>query len=321
MTDAAFDLTGKRIWVAGHRGLVGAALMRRLAAERCELLTADRETLDLTRQQPVEEWVARQKLDMIFLAAGRVGGIQANLSHPGAFIYENVMMEANVMEAARRQGVAKLLRIGSSAAYPPVAQQPLVEDAMLREALEPTNAPYSVAKITGLEMADAYRREYGCDFISVTPTNLYGPGDNFDPLRSHVLPALIRKAHEAKVANALELVIWGRGVVRREFMHVDDCADALVFLAQRHSGEGHVNVGVGEDISIRELVQLVADIVGFRGSIRPDPTRPEGAPRKLLSVDKLKALGWKPRITLRDGIADTYRWFMANAVKNTEHVL
>jgi GDP-L-fucose synthase len=307
-----FSLTGKLVWVAGHRGLVGSALVRRLAKEDCKILTAEHDELDLTRQQPVEDWIAQKCPNLIFLAAGRVGGIQANISHPGGFLYENTLIEMNVMEAARRTRTAKLLRMGSSSVYPRLAPQPLLEHSLLREALEPSNAAYSIAKIAGLEMADAYRREYGCNFISATPTNLYGPCDNFDLASSHVLPALIRKAHEAKVTGAAELIIWGSGEARREFMHVDDCADALVFLAKHHSGEGHVNVGVGEDVSILELTRMVAEIVGFSGAIRPDISRPDGIPRKLLSIDKLTMLGWRPRIPLYDGIAATYRWFVEN---------
>jgi GDP-L-fucose synthase len=307
-----FPLAGKRIWVSGHRGLAGAALVRRLASENCALLTVDRGTLDLTRQQPVEEWIARNRPDLIFIAAGRVGGIQANVSHPGSFLYENVLIEANIMEAARRGGIAKLVRMGSSSVYPRTAPQPLTEETPMREALEPTNAAYSIAKIAGLEMADAYRKEYGCDYISATPTNLYGPGDNFDLASSHVLPALIRKAHDAKVRQELELVLWGSGLARREFMHCDDCADALVFLAKHHSCEGHVNVGVGEDVSILELTRTVAEVVGFRGLINCDTTKPDGMPRKLLSIEKLQAMGWRPRIALRDGIASTYRWYLDN---------
>lgn len=309
-TEVLFPLEGKRVWVAGHRGMVGAALTRRLARENCELVSVDRAAVDLRRQAETEAWLAEARPDAVFLAAAKVGGIAANARLPGEFLYDNLMIEANVIEAARRTGVAKLLFLGSSCIYPKLADQPIAEEALLTGALEPTNEWYAIAKIAGLKLAQAYRRQYGCDFISAMPTNLYGPEDNFDLETSHVLPAMIRKAHEAKAGGAAELVIWGTGAPRREFLHVDDCADALVHLMKSYSGEGHVNVGSGEEVSIRELALLVAEITGFLGGIAYDSSKPDGAPRKLLNNARLRSLGWAPRISLRNGVAETYRWFI-----------
>lgn len=313
MTDPyRFPLAGKRVWVSGHKGLIGSALLRRLQSENCEILTVDRQTLDLTRQQPVENWVARERPDVIFLAAGRVGGILPNSLHPGGFLYDNAALVTNIIEAARRANVARLIFLGSSCIYPRHAPQPIPEEALLSGPLEPTNEAYAIAKIVGMKMVESYRREYGCDFISAMPTNLYGPNDNFDLANSHVLPALIRKAHEARIRGDGSLVVWGSGTPRREFLHADDCADALVFLAQNYSEALHVNVGTGEDISILELTRLVADVVGFEGDIRNDLTKPDGMPRKLLSVARLNGLGWRPRISLREGLQSTYRWLLDN---------
>ena len=314
MTGLLFSLTGKRIWIAGHRGMVGSALLRRLVREDCEVLTVDRATLDLRRQQPVEDWVAANRPDAIVLAAARVGGIAANSSHPGEFLHDNLAIQTSVMEAARRAGTAKLLFLGSSCIYPRLAPQPIPEDALLTGPLEPTNEWYAIAKIAGLKMAQAYRRQYACDFISAMPCNLYGPGDNFDPATSHVPAALLRKAHAAKNDGAGHIDIWGTGTARREFLHVDDCADALVFLLQHYSGDSHLNVGTGQDIAVLDFARLVADIVGFTGEIRTDPSRPEGTPRKLLSVDRLAGLGWHACTGLRDGLAETYRWFLDHVV-------
>ena len=309
-----YSLSRKKVWVAGHKGMVGSGLVRRLAAENCEILTADRKTLDLTDQKAVSAWTAKNKPDAVFLAAAKVGGILANDTYPGQFLYENLVIETNIVEAARREGASKLLFLGSSCIYPKFAPQPISEDALLTGPLEPTNEWYAIAKIAGLKLAQAYRREYGCDFISAMPTNLYGPGDNFDLQSSHVVPALIRKTHEAKKANASEIVMWGTGTPRREFLHVDDCADALVHLMKTYSGEQHVNVGTGEDVTIQELTETVAEVVGFTGRIAKDATKPDGTPRKLLNVSKLNGLGWKARISLRDGLAATYRWFLENRV-------
>lgn len=307
-----FSLAGKRVWVAGHNGMLGSALVRRLQKEDCDILTVDRAALDLRRQQPVEDWVLERKPDVVFVAAARVGGIIANSNYPAEFIYDNTAIATNVIEAARRAKVSKLIFLGSSCIYPRLASQPIAEDALLTGPLEPTNEWYAVAKIDGMKMAQAYRRQYGCDFISAMPTNLYGPGDNFDSMGSHVLPAMLLKAHRAKLANAKEMTIWGSGSPRREFLHVDDCADALVFLTKHYSGDGHVNVGMGEDITISELARLVADIVGFKGDIRTDVSKPDGMMRKLLASNMLNDMGWKPGIGLKDGITATYAWFLAH---------
>ncbi|GAA0451950.1 MULTISPECIES: GDP-L-fucose synthase [Sphingomonas] len=306
MPSDGFPLTGKRVWVAGHRGMVGSALVRRLGREACTILTAGRAELDLRRQDAVEQWMAAHRPDAIFLAAAKVGGILANDRAPADFLYDNLLIEANVVEAAYRTGVGKLMLLGSSCIYPKFADQPIPEEALLTGPLEPTNQWYAVAKIAGIKLCQAYRRQHGCNFISVMPTNLYGPGDNFDLETSHVLPALIRKAHAAKLAGADTLELWGSGTPRREFLHVDDLADACVHLMHIYSQECHVNIGSGEDISILDLARLVAEVVGFAGGIRCDRTRPDGTPRKLLDSRRLRATGWQPRIGLRDGVAQVY---------------
>jgi GDP-L-fucose synthase len=306
-----YDLAGKRVYVAGHKGMVGSAIVRRLAGEECEILSSDRST-DLREQAAVRAWFAANRPDSVVVAAAKVGGILANDSYPAQFLYDNLMIEANLIEAARQAGVGKLLFLGSSCIYPKFAEQPIVEEALLTGALEPTNEWYAVAKIAGIKLCQAYRREYGCDFISAMPTNLYGPGDNFDLQSSHVLPALIRKAHEARLAGAESIEIWGSGSPRREFLHVDDLADACVMLLKTYSGEGHVNVGSGEDVTILELAETVKDAVGFAGQIVRDTSKPDGTPRKLMSAGKLRAMGWSPSIGLEEGIASTYKWFLAN---------
>jgi GDP-L-fucose synthase len=293
--------------------MVGAALLRRLATEGCELQLAGREALDLTRQDAVERWMAQARPQAVVVAAARVGGILANDTWPAEFLYENLMIEANVIRAAAQGGVEKLLFLGSSCVYPKLAPQPIREDALLTGPLEPTNQWYAIAKIAGIKLAQAYRRQHGCDFISAMPTNLYGPGDNYDLATSHVVPALIRKAHEAKVGGAGELVVWGTGTPRRELLHVDDCADALVRVLQAYSDAEPINIGSGEDLPIAELARLVAEVVGFTGAIVLDASKPDGTPRKLLDGAKLRALGWRPRIGLREGIADAYRAFLAPA--------
>jgi len=308
---AMYDLKGKRVWVAGHRGMVGAALVRRLASEGCEVLTAARSDADLTRQGDVERWMEAHRPQAVFVAAAKVGGILANDTHPAEFLYENLLIEANIIHAAHRVQVEKLLFLGSSCIYPKLAPQPIHEDALLTGPLEPTNEWYAIAKIAGIKLCQAYRRQYGCDFISGMPTNLYGPGDNYDLNSSHVIPALIRKAHEAKMRGASEMVIWGSGTPRREFLHVDDCADALVLIMRRYSEDEHINVGSGEDLTILELAQAVCEVVGFDGTITRDLSKPDGTPRKLMAGDKLRALGWRPRISLRDGLADAYAAFLA----------
>ncbi|MBY8820798.1 GDP-L-fucose synthase [Sphingomonas colocasiae] len=307
-------MSGKRVWVAGHRGMVGSAVVYRLGREGCDILTAGRDMLDLVDQRSVREWIARERPDAIVLAAARVGGILANDTYPVDFLYDNLMIEANIIEAAHRADVNRLLFLGSSCIYPKFAPQPIPEDALLTGPLEPTNEWYAIAKIAGIKLAQAYRRQYGRDYISAMPTNLYGPGDNFDLQSSHVLPALIRKAHEAKLTGTSEIGIWGTGTPRREFLHVDDCADACTFLLKNYSNAEHVNVGSGEDVTILELARLVCDAIGFTGGIATDPGKPDGTPRKLMSADKLRGLGWTPSIGLREGIAATYDWFLANRI-------
>lgn len=303
---AIFNIAQKRVWVAGHRGMIGSAIVRRLTSEDCEILTATRAEVDLKAPDQVRRFVAATKPDAIFVAAAKVGGIVANDSYPADFLYDNLMIAANVTEAAYREGVGKMLLLGSSCIYPGMAQQPIKEDALLTGPLEPTNESYAIAKIAGIKLGQAYRKQHGCDFISAMPTNLYGPGDNFDLTTSHVLPALIRKAHEARVSGADHMTIWGTGTPRREFLHADDCADACVFLMKHYSGFEHVNVGSGEDIAIMDLARLICDVVGFEGEILLDTTKPDGTMRKLMSGEKLGAMGWKARIGLRHGIAGVY---------------
>jgi GDP-L-fucose synthase len=306
-----FDLPGKRVFVAGHRGLVGSAIVRRLARESCTVLTAGHTELDLRRQESVERWLEEQRPDAVFFAAAKVGGILANSTFPAQFLYDNLAIETNLIHAAYLAGVKKLVFLGSSCIYPKLAPQPITEGALLTGPLEPTNEWYAIAKIAGIKLCGAYRRQYACDFVSAMPTNLYGPGDNFDLASSHVLPALIRKMHDAKMAKAAEVVIWGTGSPLREFLHVDDCADALVFIMKVYSEDQHINVGSGEDLSILELAKLTARVVGFEGKIVHDLSKPDGTPRKLMDSGKLKRLGWQPKIGLEEGITATYRWFLA----------
>lgn len=310
MTFALYD---SRVCVAGHRGMVGSALVRRLANEDCTVLKLGRDNLDLRDQAAVFRWFDRHRPDAVFLAAARVGGIYANDRQPGDFLYDNLAIAANVIEAARRVEVRKLVFLGTSCMYPRLAEQPIAETSLLEGPLEPTNEWYAVAKIAGLKLCQAYRRQYGCDFITVVPTNLYGPGDNFDPLQSHVIPALTRKIHEAAIAGRDTVDIWGSGTPRREFMHVDDAADAAVFLLQHWSEEEPINVGTGEDISISELAEVIGRIVGFTGRFVFDRSRPDGAPRKSLDAAKLLALGWRARIRFEEGLRDTYAAFQQAA--------
>ena len=310
MRAAPFSLAGKRVFVAGHRGMVGSALVRALGSRDCEVLTAPRPGVDLRRQSEAEQWMAAHKPDAVLLAAARVGGIHANAALPAEYIYDNLAIQNAVIESARAVGVAKLVFLGSSCIYPRLAPQPIPEEALLGGPLEPTNEAYAIAKIAGMKLCQAYRRQYGCDFISLMPTNLYGPGDNFDLESSHVLPALMRRMHEAKLAGADTVGIWGSGAARREFLHVDDFAAATLLLVERYSGEQHVNVGVGSDISIAELADCIRAAVGFRGSFSYDRSKPDGTPRKLLDIRRLQALGWRPAIGLREGIAAVYRWFL-----------
>ncbi|TCT44591.1 GDP-L-fucose synthase [Martelella mediterranea] len=305
-----YDLSGKRVWVAGHRGMVGSAIVRRLERESCKTITAGREIVDLRRQASVEAFVADARPDAIVIAAARVGGIWANDTYPADFLYDNLMIETNIIEAAHRNDVGRLLFLGSSCIYPRMAPQPIREDALLTGALEPTNEWYAIAKIAGIKLAQAYRKQHGRDYISAMPTNLYGPGDNYDLNASHVMPALIRKAHEAKEAGAKEITVWGTGKPLREFLHADDCADALTFLLKHYSGYDHVNVGSGSEISILELTKLVCRVVGFKGQIVHDLSKPDGTPRKLMDSGKLRSMGWTPEITLEDGIEDAYQSFL-----------
>ena len=305
-----FSLSRRRVFVAGHGGMVGSALVRRLQRENCHILTASRQELDLRRQSDVEKWFATNLPEVVFLAAATVGGILVNDARPGEFLYDNLAIETSVVEAARHARVAKLLFLGSSCIYPRLAPQPIPEDALLSGPLEPTNQWYALAKIAGLKLCAAYRRQYGCDFIAAQPTNLYGPGDTYDLAASHVVPALIAKTHQAKLSGAASVEIWGTGTPRREFLHVDDLADALVFLMQTYSDEPHVNVGWGTDVSITELAQMIAEVVGFRGRFTYATDKPDGTPRKLLDVSRLTQMGWQPKIGLRAGLGDAYRWFV-----------
>jgi len=309
MPPTIFPLKGHRVFVAGHRGMVGSALVRRLTREECELLTLDRDTVDLRNQAAVDRWFGEHRPEAVLLAAARVGGIHENDIYPGDFLYDNLAIATNVIEASRRAGVAKLLFLGSSCIYPRLAPQPISESCLLTGPLEPTNEWYAVAKIAGLKLCQAYRRQHGCDFVSVMPTNLYGPNDNFDLLSSHVLAALLAKI-DAAVRECRDVVeIWGSGSPRREFLHVDDLADAVVFLMKTWSDEEPINIGTGADVTISELAKLIAEIVGFSGRFVFDGSKPDGTPRKLLDVSKLAALGWRPQIELQTGIRQTYDWY------------
>ncbi len=302
--------TDSNIYVAGHRGLVGSAIVRALEAQGyTNLLVRTHRELDLTEQAAVRDFFDRERPAAVVMAAARVGGIQANNTRPAQFIRDNLLIQDNVIDAAYRAGVAKFVFLGSSCIYPKLAPQPIKEDYLLTGALEPTNEWYAIAKIAGVKMCQAYRREYGFNAISLMPTNLYGPGDNFDLQNSHVLPALIRRFHEAKLRGDAALAVWGTGTPRREFLHVDDLADAVVYLLKTYDGEPIVNIGWGEDVSIKELAEMVADVSGFKGHLEFDATKPDGTPRKLLDTSRLTSLGWQPKITLRSGIEQTYAWF------------
>jgi GDP-L-fucose synthase len=311
LVDVVYNLRGKRVLVCGHNGMVGSALVRKLAHENCTILTARRDELDLRNQAAVDVWMSRNRPQAVFLAAAKVGGILANATYPADFLYDNLMIEANVVSAAYRAGVEKLLFLGSSCIYPKFAEQPIREESLLTGSLEPTNEWYAIAKIAGIKLCQAYRRQHGADFISAMPTNLYGPGDNFDLASGHVLPSLIRKMHEAKSSGSPSITIWGTGSPRREFLHVDDCADALVFLVQHYSDYEHVNVGSGSDLTIMELAQTIRRIVGYQGSIEHDRTKPDGTPRKLMDGSRIAAMGWAPRIDLESGIRSAYSSFLA----------
>lgn len=308
------ELVGCRVFVAGHRGLVGSALVRRLSVESCEILTATRSELDLRDQAATIAWITANKPDYVIVAAGTVGGIVANDTRPAEFLYDNIAIASNVIHGSYLAGVSKLLMLGSSCIYPKFAAQPINEDSLLTGTLEPTNEWYAIAKISALKMALAYRKQYGCDFISAMPSNLYGPGDNFDLTGSHVLPALIRKFHVGKMAGAPAVEVWGTGNVLREFLFVDDCADATIFLLKHYSGDLHVNVGSSTDQTIREAAELVRGVVGYRGDISFDTTKPDGTPRKLMDSGRLLGMGWRPQTGLRDGLSKTYEWALANGV-------
>lgn len=304
-----YDLAGKRIFVAGHNGMVGSAVARRLALEKnCELLTVSRTDLDLIDPNAVGSWMEKTKPDAVVIAAAKVGGILANSTLPADFLFQNLMISANLIHASHIHGVEKLVYLGSSCIYPKDAPQPISEKMLLTAPLEPTNEPYAIAKIAGVKMCDAYRRQYGCDFVSAMPANLYGPGDNFDLETAHVLPALIRKFHHAKTQRQHAAVVWGSGKPRREFLYVDDCAGAIVQVLKHYSSEGPINIGSGVDLTIRELAELVAEVVGFHGEIVNDTSKPDGTARKLLDVERILALGWKAETDLRSGISRTYRW-------------
>ena len=309
MPQLPFELAGKRVYVAGHTGMAGSAIARRLGREGCDILTASHATLDLADQHQTEQWLAREKPDAVFLAAGRVGGIGANSTYPVAFIVENLAIALNVIRAAHAAGVKKLLFLGSSCIYPKLARQPMDEDQLLTGPLEPTNEWYAVAKIAGIKLCQAYRRQYGADFISVMPTNLYGPGDNYHPEHSHVPAALIRRFHEAKASGAASVTVWGTGTPRREFLAADDLADACVFVMKHYSDDIFLNIGTGEDVTIADFARLVAEVVGFEGAIVFDTSRPDGTPRKLLDVSKLAALGWRAKTPMRDGLKAAYADF------------
>ncbi len=313
MASTRFELKGKTVYVAGHRGMVGSALVRRLAQEDVKLITTSRSELDLCNQAAVFDWFAKTRPQVIFLAAAKVGGIVANNTLRAEFIYDNIAIAANVIHAAHQNGAEKLMFLGSSCIYPKLAAQPLREDTMLTGPLEPTNEPYAIAKIAGIKMAEAYRSQYGSDFISVMPTNLYGPGDNYHPEYSHVVAALIRRFHESKVAGGKSVVVWGTGMPRREFLYVDDMADACVHLMKTYSSAELINIGTGEDITIAEFARVVAEVVGYSGEIRFDTSRPDGTPRKLLDISRLAKLGWRARTSLEDGIRHAYVAYLAES--------
>ena len=313
MTDTVYSLAGKRIWVAGHLGMVGSALIRQLKREDCEVITAEREKVDLLRQDDVEKWMANVRPDAIFMAAAKVGGIHANTALPANFIYQNLVIETNIIHSAYLVGVEKLMFLGSSCIYPKMAQQPMAEGALLTGPLEPTNEWYAIAKIAGVKLCHAYRKQYGCDFISAMPANLYGPGDNYDLTSSHVAAALMVKVHQARTRGEKGIEIWGTGTPKREFLHVDDLADGLVFLMKNYSEEGHINVGSGQEISICDLADVIANVVGYRGEFNFNVSMPDGTPRKLMDNSRIEKLGWRASTSLEKGMTATYEWYLKNA--------
>lgn len=312
MPNAEFSLKGKRVWVAGHRGMAGSAIVRRLVREDCEVITIGRGRLDLRRQDAVETWLASTRPDVVFLAAGTVGGIHANSTRPAEFIYDNLIIEANVIQAAHLADVNKLVFLGSSCIYPRMAAQPMREDALLTGPLEPTNEWYATAKIAGIKLCQAFRRQYGRDYITAMPTNLYGQGDNYDPLQGHVVAATLMKIHDAKLRRLPDVEIWGSGKPTREFLAVDDMADGLVFLVKHYSDHEHVNIGTGIETSIRELVELVAEIVGYTGGFKHNLDKPDGMPRKVMDIGRIKSMGWAPKIDLRSGLRAAYEDYLAH---------
>jgi GDP-L-fucose synthase len=313
----SFDLTGRRVWVAGHRGMAGSAIVRRLARESCEIVTVTHSQLDLLRQADVHALMADKKIDVVFLAAATVGGIMANSTRPAEFLYDNLVIATNVIHAARSAGVKKLLFLGSSCIYPRLADQPMREEALLSGALEPTNEWYAVAKIAGIKLCQAFRRQYGCDFVSVMPTNLYGPGDRYDARDGHVVAALIMKIHAAKVANSATVELWGSGTPRREFLFSEDLADACVFVMKNYSDELFLNVGTGRDMTILELAECIARIVGWKGTFTFDKSKPDGMPRKMMDVSRLRALGWSAPTDFETGMKEAYRWYVANVAERS----
>ncbi len=309
---SSFDLAGKRVWVAGHRGMAGAAIVRRLEREHCEIVTADRSELDLLCQADVHAWMAQKKIDAVFLAAATVGGIMANATRPAEFLYENLVIETNVIHAAKSAGVKKLLFLGSSCIYPRMAEQPMREEALLSGALEPTNEWYAIAKIAGIKLCAAYRRQYGCDFVSVMPTNLFGPGDRYDAENGHVVAALIMKIHAAQRSNGTTVELWGSGTPKREFLFTEDLADACVFVLKNYSDELFLNVGTGRDMTILELAESIARVAGWKGTFTFDRSKPDGMLRKVMDVSRLQALGWTAQTPFDEGIKQAYRWYVAN---------
>jgi GDP-L-fucose synthase len=310
---SSFDLAGRRVWVAGHRGMAGSAILRRLSRENCETVTATRDELDLLRQKEVHAWVAANRIDAVFLAAAKVGGILANSTRPAEFLYENLVIESNIIHAAKEAGVKKLLFLASSCIYPRLAAQPMREEALLTGPLEPTNEWYAIAKIAGIKLCQAYRRQYGCDFVSVMPTNLYGPGDRYDAEGGHVVAALIMKIHAAKLSNSPAVELWGTGTPKREFLFSEDLADACVFVMKNYSGEMCLNVGTGRDMTILELAQTIARVAGWHGTFTFDPSKPDGMPRKVMDVSRLQALGWSALTDFENGMKEAYSWYVAHA--------
>lgn len=310
--ETPFQMENKKVWIAGHRGLVGGAIAKRLSREACRIITIDRDALDLRDQIGVKKWLEKEKPSIIIVAAAKVGGILANSSQPADFLYDNLVIETNIIKAAYEIEVKKLLFLGSSCIYPRDAKQPMVEEELLTGPLEKTNESYAIAKIAGLKLCEAYRTQYGCDFISAQPTNLYGEGDKFDPEMGHVIPALMVKAHKGKLNNYPKLHVWGSGTPKREFLYIHDLADALVHLLNNYSGKSHINIGTGEEFSIKQLAEKICDVVGFQGELVFDTTKPDGSPRKLVNNSRLAELGWKSKTSLDEGLTKTYKWYLDN---------